>query len=41
MPLNGIGLIHTERKNYPTARSFFLAAIRREPQLALPYNNSF
>ncbi len=39
MPLNSVGLIHTERKNYPTARLFFLEAIRREPQLALPYNN--
>jgi len=39
MPLNGIGLIHNERKNYQMARSFFFEAIRREPQLALPYNN--
>jgi tetratricopeptide (TPR) repeat protein len=32
-------LVHTERKNYPTARAFFLEAIRRDPQLSLPYNN--
>jgi tetratricopeptide (TPR) repeat protein len=39
MPLNGIGLIYNERKNYQTARTFLFEAIRREPQLALPYNN--
>ena len=39
LPLNGIGLIYTERKNYQTARSFLFEAIRREPQFALPYNN--
>lgn len=39
MPLNAIGLLYNERKNYQTARSFLFEAIRREPQLALPYNN--
>lgn len=39
MPLNGVGLIYNERKNYQLARSFFFEAIRREPQFALPYNN--
>jgi tetratricopeptide (TPR) repeat protein len=39
LPLNGIGLIYNERRNYQTARSFFFEAIRREPQFALPYNN--
>lgn len=39
LPLNGLGLIYNERKNYQTARSFLFEAIRREPRFALPYNN--
>lgn len=39
MPLNGMGLIYNERKNYQMARSFLFEAVRREPQFALPYNN--
>jgi tetratricopeptide (TPR) repeat protein len=39
LPLNSIGLVYNERKDYSRARSFFFEAIRREPQFALPYNN--
>jgi tetratricopeptide (TPR) repeat protein len=39
LPVNGIGLIYTARKNYPAARSFYLDAIRRDSNWAYPYNN--
>jgi len=39
LPLNSIGLVYSERKEYSRARSFFFEAIQREPQFALPYNN--
>jgi tetratricopeptide (TPR) repeat protein len=39
MPLNGVGLIYNERKDYSTARQYLYEAVRREPNWALPYNN--
>jgi tetratricopeptide (TPR) repeat protein len=39
LPLNGIGLIYNELKNYETARTFLQKAIDREPVWAFPYNN--
>ena len=39
LPLNGIGLIYNELKNYETARTFLQQAIDREPNWAFPYNN--
>jgi tetratricopeptide (TPR) repeat protein len=39
LPINGIGLIYTARKNYATARSYYLDAVQRDPNWAYPYNN--
>ena len=39
LPVNGIGLIYTARKNYPAARNYYFEAIRRDPNWAYPYNN--
>jgi tetratricopeptide (TPR) repeat protein len=39
LPLNGIGLIYNERKDYEGARKWLLQAIEREPNWAIPYNN--
>ena len=39
LPVNGIGLIYTARKNYPTARTYYLDAVQRDPNWAYPYNN--
>lgn len=39
LPLNGIGLIYTGRKNYATARTYYLDAVNRDPNWAYPYNN--
>ncbi len=39
LPVNGIGLIYTARKNYPGARSYYSEAVRRDPNWAPPYNN--
>lgn len=39
LPLNGIGLIFNERKDYETARIWFRQAVEREPNWAIPYNN--
>jgi tetratricopeptide (TPR) repeat protein len=39
LPVNGIGLIHTARRNHRTARSYYLDAARRDPNWAYPYNN--
>ena len=39
LPLNGIGLIYNEQKNYETAKEWLRKAIEREPDWAIPYNN--
>lgn len=39
LPVNGIGLIYTARKNYPTARTYYFDAIQRDSKWAYPYNN--
>jgi Tfp pilus assembly protein PilF len=39
LPINGIGLIYTARKDYRTARGYYLAAAQREPNWAYAYNN--
>jgi len=39
LPINGIGLIYTGRKDYRTARTYYLAAAQRDPNWAVPYNN--
>ncbi|MCY7376227.1 MAG: tetratricopeptide repeat protein [Pyrinomonadaceae bacterium] len=39
VPLNGIGLIYNERKDYEAARTWLRQAIEREPSWAIPYNN--
>jgi Flp pilus assembly protein TadD len=39
LPPNAIGLIYTERREYQTARAHFNESIKREPNMAQPYNN--
>lgn len=39
LPVNGIGLIYSARRNYSTARSYYFDAVRRDPNWAYPYNN--
>jgi tetratricopeptide (TPR) repeat protein len=39
LPVNGIGLIYTSRKNYSTARTYYFDAVQRDPNWAYPYNN--
>jgi len=39
LPVNGIGLIYTARKNYPAARNYYFEAMRRDTSWAPPYNN--
>jgi tetratricopeptide (TPR) repeat protein len=39
LPVNGIGLIYTARKNYSTARTYYFEALKRDPNWAPPYNN--
>ena len=39
MPLNGVGLIYNEKKDYETAREWLGKAIEMEPNWAIPYNN--
>lgn len=39
LPLNGIGLIYTARKNYQTARAYYFDAMHRDANWAYPYNN--
>jgi tetratricopeptide (TPR) repeat protein len=39
LPINGIGLIYTARKDYRTARTYYLAAAQRDPNWAYAYNN--
>ena len=39
LPVNGIGLIYFARRNYPTARSYYFDAVRRDSNWAYAYNN--
>jgi len=39
LPVNGIGLVYTGRKNYAASRTYYLDAIQRDPKWAVPYNN--
>lgn len=39
LPVNGIGLICTARKNYQVARTYYFDAVQRDPNWAYPYNN--
>jgi hypothetical protein len=39
LPVNGIGLIYSARKNYTTARTYYFDAVQRDPKWAYPYNN--
>jgi hypothetical protein len=39
LPVNGIGLIYTARKNYQAARNYYFEAARRDANWAPPYNN--
>ena len=39
LPVNGIGLIYTARKNYHAARTYYFDAVQRDPNWAYPYNN--
>jgi hypothetical protein len=39
LPVNGIGLINTARKNYSAARNYYFEAMRRDVSWAYPYNN--
>lgn len=39
LPVNGIGLIYTARKNYSGARTYYFEAVRRNANWAYPYNN--
>jgi tetratricopeptide (TPR) repeat protein len=39
LPINGIGLIYTARKNYQAARTYYFEAMRRDASWAYPYNN--
>ena len=39
LPVNGIGLIFTSRKNYATARTYYFDAVQRDSKWAYPYNN--
>jgi tetratricopeptide (TPR) repeat protein len=39
LPVNGIGLIYSGRKKYPTARTYYFDAVQRDPNWAYPYNN--
>ena len=39
LPVNGIGLIYTARKNYSGARGYYFEAVRRDANWAYPYNN--
>ena len=39
LPVNGIGLIYTARKNYAAARDYYFEAVRRDAKWAYPYNN--
>ncbi|HEY0722496.1 MAG TPA: tetratricopeptide repeat protein, partial [Pyrinomonadaceae bacterium] len=39
LPINGIGLIYTGRKDYESARRYYQIAIQRDSNWAYPYNN--
>jgi tetratricopeptide (TPR) repeat protein len=39
LPVNGVGLVYNDNKEYIKARPFFLEALRRDPNWAPPYNN--
>jgi tetratricopeptide (TPR) repeat protein len=39
MPVNGVGLIYNNKKEYSTARQYLQEAIRLAPKWASPYNN--
>lgn len=39
LPVNGIGLIYSARKNYATARTYYFDAVQRDSSWAYPYNN--
>jgi tetratricopeptide (TPR) repeat protein len=39
LPVNGIGLIYSARKNYPAARTYYFDAVQRDSNWAYPYNN--
>jgi hypothetical protein len=39
LPVNGIGLIYSARKNYVSARTYYFDAVKRDPNWAYPYNN--
>ncbi|MBK8813701.1 MAG: tetratricopeptide repeat protein [Acidobacteria bacterium] len=39
LPLNGIGLIFNERRDYDTARTWLRQAVERDPKWPIPYNN--
>jgi tetratricopeptide (TPR) repeat protein len=39
LPVNGIGLIYSARKNYAAARTYYFDAVQRDSTWAYPYNN--
>jgi tetratricopeptide (TPR) repeat protein len=39
IPMNGLGVVCNERKQYKNARPYFFEAIRRDPRWAIPHNN--
>lgn len=39
VPINGVGLIYNERKQYGTAEPYFRQALSRDSGWAVPYNN--
>ncbi len=39
LPINGVGLIYNNKKDYSTARTYLQQAIRLSPKWAAPYNN--
>jgi tetratricopeptide (TPR) repeat protein len=39
LPVNGIGLIYSARKDYAKARTYYFDAVQRDSNWAYPYNN--
>ncbi|MDT5295329.1 MAG: hypothetical protein QOJ76_2209 [Acidobacteriota bacterium] len=39
VPVNGVGLVYNDGKDFIKARPFFLEALRRDPNWGVPYNN--
>lgn len=39
IPMNSLGVVCNERKQYKNARPYFFEAIRRDPRWAIPHNN--